>query len=185
MKTLRTFNFEIVKLSKKERDEYPTVMTIPTYVQDVKACVNSLSDAGKRLFKPILFTHRQFPRWMTRHEIVSLIGRHKALPHDIRLINEMVSIGLLIQEKRARRKLSNGMPNGFEYVYTIPKNVLWACKELAKVQATPTALTDNVTPQTDKPTPTPPLYDNASRDQFFEQYKLSQPKPRRRWFGRK
>jgi len=181
MKPLRTMTIELAKVSKKQRDEYPYKMTIPAYIQDVKACLNGLSDAGKRLFKRVLSSQRPYPRWLTRHEIARLIGHAKMLPHDIRLVNEMVALGLLEQSKRARRKLSNGMPNGFEYVYTIPNNVLWACQELGRLQAnaTPKPTTDSATPQTD--TPIPAVRQRLDIDKLLDE---SRHKQRRGLFGR-
>ncbi|HRF96015.1 MAG TPA: hypothetical protein PLZ51_12505, partial [Aggregatilineales bacterium] len=87
--------------------------------------------AGKRLYKVLLSANKPKPRWITRKEIAHLLGHDSFLPYDIRLINELVNLGLIEQARRVRRNLPNGMPNGSEYVYAIPSNVLWACDELS------------------------------------------------------
>lgn len=164
MKPLRTMNIDLATFPKKKREEYPYSRTIPDYIQDVKTCVNSLSDAGKRLFKRVLSANRPYPRALTRHEIARLIGHQKMLPHDIRLLNEMVALGLLGQDRRSRKRLANGMPNGFEYVYTIPSNVLWACNELSHAQTTPKKATDTPTPPPKQSAPT--LKDSIDLDKW-------------------
>jgi predicted transcriptional regulator len=184
MKPLRKLNIEIPKLSAKEREKSPYVIVIPDYVKDVRACLNGLSGAGKRLYKLLLSERRFSNQWVTRKDIAFMLGRDSLLPYDIRLMNELVALGLIEQTRRVRRNLPNGMPNGSEYVYTIPPNVLWACDEIARQVA---LARKGATNATDKPTPTPtpPRYDMSNHERFFEQYKQSQSKPRRRWFGRK
>lgn len=182
MKPLRKLNIEIPQISAKEKEQSPYRFIIPDYVRDVKACVNGLSDAGKRLYKLLLSENRPKRQWLTRKSIAYLLGRDSLLPYDIRLMNELVALGLVEQTRRVRRNLPNGMPNGSEYIYAIPTNVLWACDELSRQKA---LARKGVPTETDNPTPTPPRYDMSNHDRFFEQYKQSQPQPRRRWFGRK
>ncbi|MCL4253577.1 MAG: hypothetical protein KJ043_07350 [Anaerolineae bacterium] len=130
--------------------------------------MNGLSNAGKRLFWLLLKQSRIMPRWFTRLDIARMLGRERLVAHDIRLLNELSELGLIEQKRRVKPNLPNGMPNGSEYVYIIPNNVLWACDELARQSKQPkqSAPTPNATPKPPQSAPT--LASSIDLDKWLE-----------------
>lgn len=123
------WSFDLTSSQRRQRD---------LYIMSLKRILTSeLTPAAQRLFKAILREGWSggFFAPVTRNRIALALGHgERIFPHDIRLLRKLVKMGLLIEQRRHRPLTPFGKPTGYELVYSMPDNVIWAYKALVNAQ---------------------------------------------------
>ena len=120
-------SFNMSKADKAQSEAYLVALEAMLYLH--------LTPAGKRLFNALWDASRA-KFYVSRRDIASKLGRSNGLiPNDIRLLKQFTTWGLIEQHKRLRPMKGN-MPTGYEWAYTLPDNVKWGCRTVAKRRKT-------------------------------------------------